>query len=106
MYVYDNELAANRTLIHRKRIGPAAGGGKRAFVDFEVLPFCELEDADLIDTSDLCQTFGVSLRTVYRWMSDHSLRPVTNVGREFLFKKGDVLRWYGQHRPRPGRPPA
>lgn len=106
MYVYDNELAANRTPIHRKRIGPASGGGKKAFVDFDALPFCELDGRDLIDTSDLCQIFGCSQRTVYRWMSDHSLRPVRKVGREFLFTKGDVLRWYDQNRPRVGRPLA
>lgn len=105
MYVYDNELEANRTPIHRKQIGPASGGGLKAYVDFETLPFCELEKKDLIDTSDLCRIFGTSLRTIYRWMSDHELRPVRKAGREYLFRKGDVLSWYKNNRPRPGRPP-
>lgn len=106
MYVYENELAASRTPVHRKRIGSAAGGGEKAYVDFQELPFCELEDGDLIDTADLCRIFGCSLRTVYRWMSDHGLQPRRKVGREFLFAKGDVVRWYSANAPRPGRPPG
>lgn len=104
VYVGDNELESCEVPIHRKRIGPGAGGGLRAFIDFEARPFWELGEDDLIDTSDLCQIFGTSLRTVYRWMSKHSLKPVRKVGREFLFRKGDVLSWYELNRPRPGRP--
>ena len=105
MYVDSNELEASRILIHRKRIGPAAGGGEKAFIDFEARHFCDLDEDDLIDTSDLCQIFGTSLRTVYRWMSEHDLRPVRKAGREYLFRKGNLLLWYEQNRPRPGRPP-
>jgi predicted DNA-binding transcriptional regulator AlpA len=105
MYIYENDLAASQVPIHRKRIGPAAGGGEKAYVDFEARPFSTLENGDLIDTADLCRIFGCSLRTVYRWMSHHALRPVRKAGRDFLFTKGDILRWYAEHQPRPGRPP-
>ncbi len=105
MYVFENDLAGSSTLIHRKRIGPAPGGGQRAFIDFQEKPFCDLNGDALIDTADLCKIFGCSARTVYRWMSHGGLQPFAKAGREYLFRKADLVRWYSDNPPRPGRPP-
>jgi len=105
MYLDGNPLEQNLTPINRKRVGRAAGGGEKVYVDWEQKAFWELEDGDLVDTADLCRVFGCSLQTIYRWMKSHQLRPVRKAGREFLFRKGDVVRWFDAHRPRPGRPP-
>ena len=105
MHVSDNALADNATPIRRKIVGPAVSGGKRAFVDFQAQPFHELAARDLLDTADLCRIFVCSARTVYRWVTERTLTPKFKVGREFLFTKSDLLRWYAANRPRPGRPP-
>jgi excisionase family DNA binding protein len=106
MYLRDNPLATDRTPINRKLVGPAAGGGNKVYVDFKTRPFQLLEDLDLVDTADLCRMFGCSARTVYRWVAEHGLRPTMRVGRELLFTKREVVRWYDANRPRLGRPPA
>ena len=105
MYLRDNPLERDKTPINRKMVKPAPGGGQKVYIDFQARPFHLLEEIDLVDTADLCRIFRCSARTVYRWMEDHSLRPVMKVGREYLFTKRAVVRWYDAHRPRPGRPP-
>jgi len=104
MYV-DHLLEDNPTPIHRKMIMPAVGGGQRAFMDPHARPFSALARQDLLDTADLCRIFGCSTRTIYRWINEHDLRPKFKAGRELLFTKADLLRWYAANRPRPGRPP-
>lgn len=106
MYVYENELEGSRVPVHRKFVGAAAGGGTKVYVDYVARPFCELTAGDFLDTADLCTVFGVSQRTAYRWMRGHGLRPALKVGREFLFTKGEIVRWFRENRPTPGRPPG
>lgn len=106
MYLPDNPLARDKTPINRKLIRPAAGGGDKVYVDFKPRPFYLLEDLDLVDTADLCRVFRCSARTVYRWMEVHGLRPTRKVGREYLFTKREIMRWFDANRPRPGRPPV
>jgi len=108
MYLPGDSLTDNGTLIHRKIVGPAVGGGIRAFIDHQALPFRDLAPRDLLDTADLCRIFGCSARTVYRWIGEREdpLPFKFKAGREFLFSKSDLLRWYAANRPRPGRPPT
>ena len=87
------DLENDRTPIHRKFIARAASGGHRILVDANEQPFSKLDDDDLIDSADLCAIFGVSIRTIYRWISERELPFVAKVGREYLFAKGDVLDW-------------
>jgi predicted DNA-binding transcriptional regulator AlpA len=106
MYVDDTFLSANRTPIYRKLIGQGVGGGRIVYPDKRPAAFCMLQNADLVDTTDLCLIFGCSARTVYRWVTDHSLRPFGKIGREFLFTKGEIVRWFNSSdRPVAGRPP-
>ena len=104
-YVGGTSLERNQTPIHRKLVLPAAGGGKSTYVDFQARPFSRLAMDDYLGTADLCLIFGCSARTVYRWVADNNLRPSYTVSREFLFTKAEVLRWYENDRPTPGRPP-
>ena len=105
MYVDDTFLTANQTPIYRKRVGEGVGGGRVVFADKRPMAFRSLQNDDLLDTTDLCRVFGCSARTVYRWVTDHSLRPFGKIGREFLFTKGEIVRWFdSSDRPVAGRP--
>lgn len=106
MFIYDDALQNVRTPINRKLVAPAMGGGQKVYIDFKPRPFNKLASGDLLDTSDLCRLFGCSARTVYRWITEHALQPKLKVGREFLFTKSEIVRWYNANRPRPGRPPG
>ena len=102
----DDALEYVLTPFNRKvvRLGP--GGGLQIYLDLQAVPFNELAPEDLLDTSDLCRLFVCSARTVYRWIAEFSLQPTHVVGREYLFTKHEITRWYDAHRPRPGRPPS
>jgi excisionase family DNA binding protein len=52
-----------------------------------------LDDEDLLDSADLCALFGISTRTIYRWIGERDLPVAAKVGREYLFAKGDVSEW-------------
>lgn len=105
MYVDDTFLTANHTPILRKRVGMGVGGGHVIFADKRPMAFRLLKNDDLLDTTDLCRIFGCSARTVYRWITHHSLRPFGKIGREFLFTKGELMRWFDSNdRPAAGRP--
>ena len=107
MYVgTDNPLESSPTPIHRKLPVPAVGGGWTAYMEPQALPFSELGPDDLLDTADLCRLFGISGRTVYRWINQVGLRPRFKAGRLWLFAKSDIVNWYAANRPRPGRPPS
>ena len=106
MYVgSDNSLAGDPTPVHRKLLVPAVGGGWTAYMDPQARPFSDLGSDDFLDTADLCRLFGVSGRTVYRWINQAGLAPRFKAGRLWLFTKSDIVNWYAASRPRPGRPP-
>jgi len=106
MYVdFDDPLGGNATPIHRKLVVPAVGGGQRVYMDPVARPFSELSAGDYLDTADLCRIFGISGRTIYRWINQAGLAPRLKAGREWLFTKSDLMNWYAANRPRPGRPP-
>lgn len=102
MYVEDR-LSRSPTPIHRKVVLQAIGGGVRVYVDAKPRPFANLANADLLDTGDVCRLFPCSARTIYRWISEGLLRPQRKIGREYLFTKQEVLRWWDE-RPQSGRP--
>jgi excisionase family DNA binding protein len=83
----------DRAPIHRKFIARAAGGGHRILADAKAQAFHRLDDEALLDSTDLCALFGVSTRTIYRWISERDLPVAAKVGREYLFAKGDVWEW-------------
>ena len=100
----DDDLRRSQTPINPKVTVLAPGGGLMVYRDARTRPFSRLGMEDLLDTADLCLIFGCSARTVYRWMADFRLQPAAKVGRQFLFTKGDLLDWYADNRPSPGRP--
>jgi excisionase family DNA binding protein len=91
-------------LFHRKLVVTGAGGGYRIYADAHAKTFGRLAAGDLLDTADLCRILGCSTRTIYRWISEEDLRWELKVGREYLFRKDDILDFYNQGRPQPGRP--
>ena len=107
MYIgRDNPLENDRTPIRRKLARRLPDGRRyEVFLDSQVLPFFKLRNSDLLDTADLCRLFGVSMRTVYRWMAERDLRWAMRQGRNYLFTKGEILDWYEECLPILGRPP-
>ncbi len=103
MYLHDTSLAKNATPILRKIVRKGVDGVQRVYVDAQARPFAKLGPEDLLDTQDVCRLTGCSVRSVYRWVMEQSLKSEGKVGREFLFKKRDLLRWH-EERPRFGRP--
>lgn len=106
MYLREHPPGSDQVLVHRKVVAPGAGGRLRVYIEAQPRKFSKLADADLVDTADLCRLFGCSARTVYRWVERNGLCSAGKVGREFLFAKGEVVRWFSENRPRPGRPPS
>jgi len=97
-------LRSDQTRVHRKIIGMGTDGGWRIYADAQARPFARLKNDDYLGTADICAIFGVSARTVYRWVADELLRWDKKVGREYLFTKGDVLDFYDENKPVMGRP--
>jgi excisionase family DNA binding protein len=105
MYLNALPLARSRTLVHRKVLGPSIGGGRQIYADAKALPFARLALGDLLDSADVCQLFPCSARSLYRWVAEGHLRPTLKIGRQYLFTKSELVRWWAE-RPRVGRPPG
>ena len=102
MYLQDS-FEQNRTPIRRKVMVRAPGGGLKVYADFEETPFRDLGAKDLLDTADICLLYGVSVRTVYRWIAEHGLPSSGKAGRTYFFRKDALIRWHKNNRPQPGR---
>lgn len=103
MYLREIPAEVGRVPIHRKVVVPAVGGGQRVAIEAKPRPFSRLADSDYVDTADVCRLFGCSARSVYRWVAEGLIRPAGKVGREFLFTKREIVRWFNE-RPHFGRP--
>jgi excisionase family DNA binding protein len=98
------DLERDREPLHQKFI-VKQGHGYRIYAERDAKPFNKLPDEALLDSADLCELFGCSTRTLYRWVAERDLDAKYKVGREYLFEKGDVLAWWKKTRPQRGRPP-
>jgi excisionase family DNA binding protein len=97
---------SNRSeLFRRKFIVRGAGGGHRVYADAQERTFGRLKADDFLDTADLCRFFGCSTRTIYRWIAEEGLRCDVKVGRDYLFRKDDIVEFYEAGLPQWGRPP-
>lgn len=96
-------LSCSQALVHRKVFGRAIGGGAKIYVDAKACAFANLASEDLLDSADVCRLFPCSPRTLYRWMAEAQLRHAGQVGRQYLFTKAELLRWWSE-RPSVGRP--
>jgi excisionase family DNA binding protein len=92
-------------LFRRKFVLTGAGGGPRIYADAQERTFGRLAADDLLDTADLCRIFGCSTRTIYRWIAEEGLRWDIKVGRDYLFRKDDIVEFYNEGLPQRGRPP-
>ena len=91
-------------MLRRKELVKAPGGGLRLYAEFKETPFSRLKPDSLLDSADISALFGVSMRTVYRWISEANLRPQGKVGRDYYFTKAEILRWHENDKPVLGRP--
>jgi len=97
-------IAKSRTPVRRKFDAPGLGPVPRVYAEEKEKPFSRLAGSDLLDTADLCRLFGVSARTLYRWVAEYGLQPSIRVGREYLFRKDAIVKWCDKRRPVHGRP--
>jgi len=103
MYL-QSSLSANPTPIHAKCDNDAGNGRCRVFVERTAKPFFKLPNHTLLDTADIGLLLNAAPRTVYRWISEYNLQPSIQHGREYLFRKDELLRWFENDRPVMGRP--
>jgi predicted DNA-binding transcriptional regulator AlpA len=103
MYL-DPAISKSRTPVRRKTVARGAGGGDRVYADVRETPFSRLRPEDLIDSADISRLYGVSSRTVYRWIAEANLRPAGKAGRDYYFTKAEILRWDDNDKPAMGRP--
>lgn len=105
MYLVYDPFSIPDRVFFRKVAERLPSGQLRIRHQGPAVPFNELTEADVLTTADLCYLFGCSARTLYRWINERALRPRGQVGRELLFTKSDVVKWFRNHRPPgPGRP--
>ena len=98
MYLQNAPLAKSPAPMRRKRVAPSLGGGKRVLVEFKETPFSRLAPDDLLDTADLCRLFGVSVRTVYRWIAEEvgeQALPRWNFHKYLIGKDGAIAGTFG-----------
>lgn len=73
-----------------KKIILKRDGKLRVFLSNPPVSYSKLKPNDLLDTSDLMRIFGVTSRTVYRWIEAGNLKFHRRVGREYYFRKSDI----------------
>jgi excisionase family DNA binding protein len=98
------DLRRDQTPIYEKFV-VKEGHAYRIYAERNARPFSRLARDALLNTDDLCEIFGCSMRTIYRWVSERGLEPEFQVGREYLFTKGEILEWFEENGPERGRPP-
>lgn len=103
MYL-EPSIARSPVLLRRKMLARAPGGGVRVLAEFRETPFSRLKPEDLLDSADIAALYGVSARTVYRWIAETGLRPKGKAGRDYYFTKAEILRWHDEEKPQMGRP--
>ncbi len=103
MYL-QSSLAMSSTPVRAKYDDDAGNGRCRVFVERTEKPFSRLPDHALLDTADIGLLLNAAPRTVYRWISEYNLQPSVRHGREYLFRKDELLRWIDNDRPVMGRP--
>lgn len=97
-------LSANNTRVQAKVDVAASEGRCRVYAEPREKPFSQLPNSVLLDTHDIGRLLNAAPRTVYRWIKEYGLTPSVKVGREYLFRKDELLRWYDNDRPVMGRP--
>lgn len=80
-----------------KKVLLKRGGKLRVFLSNPPVSYSKLKLNDLLDTNDLMRIFGVTLRTIYRWLEMGNLKFHKRVGREYYFKKSDID-WFSHNR--------
>ena len=54
--------------MRRKALARGPGGGAQVYAELKETPFSRLAEGDLLDSGDIARLYGVSTRSVYRWM--------------------------------------
>jgi predicted DNA-binding transcriptional regulator AlpA len=103
MYL-DPAISKSRVGVRRKALARGPGGGVRVYSELKETPFARLGPEDLLDSGDIARLYGVSTRTVYRWIAETRLRPKGKAGRDYYFTKAEILRWDDNDKPAMGRP--
>lgn len=66
--------------------------------------FNSIAPKQLLSSKDVAALFGVSLRTIYRWITYHHLHVDEFIGKEYFYRKETLKYWYENHHPKHGKP--
>lgn len=69
-------------------------GATRMYLENLRITFAELAGGDLLTTPELQRWFDCTARTIYRWVADERLKPHALLGRDYLFRKDELMKWY------------
>jgi excisionase family DNA binding protein len=58
------------------------------------MTFAQLPSDELLTTRELQRLFDCTARTIYRWIAEYGLEPHGQVGRDYLFRKDKLMKWY------------
>ena len=58
------------------------------------MSFAKLPADELLTTRDLQRLFDCTARTIYRWVAEEGLMPQAQLGRDYLFRKDKLTKWY------------
>jgi excisionase family DNA binding protein len=69
-------------------------GEMRMYLKNPFMSFAQLASDDLLTTQDLQRLFNCTARTIYRWIAEEGLPPYAKLGRDYLFRKDQLVKWY------------
>lgn len=81
-------------LFYRKILVREPDGSLHMYLENPGLSFGELRADELLTVRDLQRLFDCTARTIYRWVAEEELKPDAQLGRDYLFRKDKLMKWY------------
>jgi hypothetical protein len=69
-------------------------GSTQMYRENPPMTFAKLPADEFLTTHELQRLFDCTARTIYRWIADYGLEPQGRHGRDYLFRKDKLIKWY------------